>query len=153
MWLNVFSIMALDAKARDRYNAQARLLKALACPSRLLMVEELAKGERWVCDLAGMVGAPMATVSRHLAQLKHAGIVEDDKRGAQVTETAPFYGASLLLAYGVGHCSAIVLAGTFTEIVQRFLNWNEQSQGVTIVKSVCGVLVILGGLWLIYSAP
>ena len=47
----------------------------------------------------------------------------------------------------------IVLAGTFTEVVQRFLNWNEQSKGVTVVKYVCGVLVILGGVWLIYSAP
>jgi len=68
-------------------------------------------------------------------------------------KTAPIYGVSLLLAYGVGHCSVIVLAGTFTEVVQRFLNWNEQSKGVAIVKAVCGVLVMLGGLWLIYSAP
>jgi cytochrome c-type biogenesis protein len=69
-----------------------------------------------------------------------------------LAKTAPIYGASLLLAYGVGHCSVIVLAGTSTEVVQRFLNWNEQSKGVTIVKYVCGVLVILGGAWLIYSA-
>ena len=63
------------------------------------------------------------------------------------------YGVLLLAAYGIGHCSVIVLAGTFTEVVQRFLNWNEQSKGVTVVKNVCGVLVILGGVWLIYSAP
>jgi cytochrome c-type biogenesis protein len=71
----------------------------------------------------------------------------------KLAKTATLYGVCLLLAYGVGHCSVIVLAGTFTEVVQRFLNWNEQSKGVTIVKAVCGVLVILGGLWLIYSAP
>jgi len=71
----------------------------------------------------------------------------------KLAETAPLYGASLLLAYGVGHCSVIVLAGTSTEVVQRFLDWNEQSQGVTVVKYVCGVLVILGGVWLIYAAP
>jgi cytochrome c-type biogenesis protein len=71
----------------------------------------------------------------------------------KLAKTNPAYGASLLLAYGVGHCSVIVLAGTFTEVVQRFLNWNEQSKGVTIVKSVCGALVILSGVWLIYSAP
>ena len=71
----------------------------------------------------------------------------------KLARTAPLYGASLLLAYGGGHCSVIVLAGTFTEGVQRFLNWNEQSKSVTILKSVCGVLVILGGLWLIYAAP
>ena len=70
----------------------------------------------------------------------------------KLAKTNPLYGASLLLAYGIGHCAVIVLAGTFTEVVQRFLNWNEQSKGVTILKSVCGVLVILGGAWLVYSA-
>ena len=64
-----------------------------------------------------------------------------------------FYGALLLLAYGVGHCSVIIAAGTSTELVQRFLNWNEQSKGVVILKYVCGVLVLLGGVWLVYSAP
>jgi cytochrome c-type biogenesis protein len=71
----------------------------------------------------------------------------------KLAKTAPLYGASLLLAYGVGHCSVIVAAGTSTELVQRFLNWNEQSRGVTIVKCICGILVILGGVWLIYTAP
>ena len=70
----------------------------------------------------------------------------------KLARSAPLYGASLLLAYGVGHCSVIILAGTFTEVVQRFLTWNEQSKGVTVVKSICGVLVLLGGIWLIYSA-
>lgn len=63
------------------------------------------------------------------------------------------YGVLLLLAYGVGHCSVIVAAGTSTELVQRFLNWNEQSRGTVVVKRVCGVLVLLGGLWMVYSAP
>jgi cytochrome c-type biogenesis protein len=63
------------------------------------------------------------------------------------------YGALLLLAYGVGHCSVIVAAGTSTELVQRFLNWNEQSKGAAAVKTVCGILVILGGAWLLYTAP
>ena len=71
----------------------------------------------------------------------------------KLAKSAPLYGVLLLFAYGIGHCAVIVLAGTFTEIVQRFLNWNEQSKGVTIVKSICGVLVICGGAWLIYSAP
>jgi cytochrome c-type biogenesis protein len=61
------------------------------------------------------------------------------------------YGALLLLAYGVGHCAVIVAAGTSTELVQRFLNWNEQSKGIAAVKFMCGVLVILGGAWLIYT--
>ena len=62
------------------------------------------------------------------------------------------YGVLLLLLYGIGHCSVIVLAGTFTEVVQHYLNWNERSKGAVIVKRVCGALVILGGIYLIYSA-
>ena len=67
-------------------------------------------------------------------------------------KTSAVHAASLLLAYGIGHCAVIVVAGTSTELVQRFLDWNEQSKGVKVVKCVCGVLVILGGGWLIYSA-
>jgi cytochrome c-type biogenesis protein len=62
------------------------------------------------------------------------------------------YGFLLLLMYGIGHCSVIVLAGTFTEVVQHYLNWNERSVGVTVVKVVCGILVILGGVYMIYIA-
>ncbi len=76
--------MAVDSKVMLQYKAQAQVLKALAHPSRLLMVDELSKGERCVCELAELVGAQMATVSRHLSLLKHAGIVEDEKRGMQV---------------------------------------------------------------------
>lgn len=63
------------------------------------------------------------------------------------------YGVLLLLMYGVGHCAVIVFAGTFTEAIQKYLNWDEESQGTSIVKKTCGVLVILGGLWMIYTAP
>jgi len=60
------------------------------------------------------------------------------------------YGILLLLIYGAGHCSVIVLAGTFTEVVQRYLNWNEKSKGADRLKRVCGLLVILGGLYMLY---
>lgn len=62
------------------------------------------------------------------------------------------YAALLLLAYGVGHCSVIVFAGTFAEQVQRYLNWNERSNGTLWVKRICGLLVIAGGYWLISTA-
>ena len=71
----------------------------------------------------------------------------------KLAKTAPLYGASLLFAYGVGHCAVIVLAGTSTEVVQKFLNWNDQSKAVTRLKGVCGALVLLGGCWMIYTAP
>ena len=71
----------------------------------------------------------------------------------KLASTNLLYGVLLLLAYGLGHCAVIVAAGTSTKLVQRFLNWNDQSKGVAVVKVVCGVLVLLGGVWLIYTAP
>ena len=76
--------MKLRGATRRRYEAKARLIKALAHPTRLFMVEELSRGERCVCELRDMVGADISTVSKHLALLKAAGIVADDKRGLQV---------------------------------------------------------------------
>jgi cytochrome c-type biogenesis protein len=70
----------------------------------------------------------------------------------KVAQTNLVYGAALLLVYGIGHCSVIVFAGTFTEVVQRYMNWNEKSKGAVILKKICGVLVIIGGLYLIYTA-
>jgi len=62
------------------------------------------------------------------------------------------YGILLLAVYGLGHCSVIVLAGTSTELVQKYLNWNEKSKGAIILKKACGILVLLGGVYLIYTA-
>ncbi|NQT29207.1 MAG: cytochrome C biogenesis protein, partial [Candidatus Saganbacteria bacterium] len=69
-----------------------------------------------------------------------------------LSATNLFFGLVLIMAYAVGHCSVIVLAGTSTEIVQHYLNWNERSRGTVIVKKICGVLVILGGIYLILGA-
>ena len=70
----------------------------------------------------------------------------------KVASTQLFYGIMLLVIYGIGHCSVIVFAGTCTEVVQRYLNWNEKSKGAVILKKICGVLVLLGGVYLIYTA-
>ncbi|MEI8288293.1 MAG: cytochrome c biogenesis protein CcdA [Verrucomicrobiota bacterium] len=70
----------------------------------------------------------------------------------KLAKTAPLYGVSLLLAYGFGHCAVIVAAGTSTELVQRFLDWNEHSKGVTVVKRICGLLVLAAGGYLIWNA-
>lgn len=74
----------MDPKTQARLEARAQILKALAHPTRLFIVEELARGERCVCELTGMIGADMSTVSKHLSLLKAAGIVQDDKRGLMV---------------------------------------------------------------------
>lgn len=64
----------------------------------------------------------------------------------------PVYGMLLLSAYGIGHCSVIVLAGTFTGAVQQYLNWSESTRGAALLRFVCGIAVIAGGLWMLYSA-
>ena len=69
---------------KAQLNARANVLKAMAHPSRLFIIEELEKGERCVCDLTEQIGADVSTVSKHLSVLRQAGIVEDDKRGNQV---------------------------------------------------------------------
>ena len=71
-------------KRKKHLEARAKVLKALAHPSRLFIVEELEKAERCVCDLTELIGADVSTISKHLSVLKQAGIVVDDKRGNQV---------------------------------------------------------------------
>ena len=70
----------------------------------------------------------------------------------KLASTAVLYGVLLLAVYGVGHCSVIVFAGTCTGLVQRYMDWNEKSAGTVIVKRICGVLVLLAGLYLIWKA-
>lgn len=74
----------MDAKTQARYEARARILKALAHPSRLCLVDRLSKGECSVAQLTEEVGADMSTVSKHLSLLRSAGLVFDEKRGNQV---------------------------------------------------------------------
>ena len=75
----------MDDKTLAKYKSRAKIFKAMAHPSRLLIVDELSKnGERCVCELTDMVGTDMSTVSRHLAQLRNAGLVEDERRGAMI---------------------------------------------------------------------
>ena len=68
----------------DAYKKRARVIKAMAHPSRLAMLEALADGERCVCELQRLVGSDMSTVSKHLAVMKRAGLVEDRKQGLWV---------------------------------------------------------------------
>jgi len=70
----------------------------------------------------------------------------------KLAATNLFYGVLLLLVYGIGHCLVIILAGTCTELVQRYMNWNEKSKGAIILKKICGILVLLAGFYLIYVA-
>lgn len=74
----------MDVHTQARMEARARILKALAHPSRLFIIDALGKQERPVAELAEMVGADMSTVSKHLALLRGVGLLADRKAGNQV---------------------------------------------------------------------
>ncbi len=74
--------MSVQSKAKLRESAE--IFKALAHPSRLTIIQALAKGKHCVNELTELVGADMSTVSRHLSQLRNVGLIRDEKRGLQV---------------------------------------------------------------------
>ena len=61
------------------------------------------------------------------------------------------YGIPLLLAYGLGHCAVIVFAGTFTRVIENYLHWNENSKVLGLVKKICGILLIVAAVYMIWS--
>lgn len=67
----------------------------------------------------------------------------------QVAATELIFAIALLAAFGIGHCSVIILAGTLAEKVQQYLNWTEKTKGAIIIRKICGVLVVLGGIYLL----
>ena len=75
----------MNRAEKTKYETRAKVLKALAHPARLKLVDVLSEhDEVCVCDLTESIGSDMSTVSRHLAQLKNAGIVESEKQGQMV---------------------------------------------------------------------
>jgi ArsR family transcriptional regulator len=68
----------------QKYELRARVIKALAHPSRLFIVDRLAERAYCVNDLTSLIGSDMSTVSKHLSVLKNAGVVQDEKRGSSV---------------------------------------------------------------------
>ncbi len=69
------------------FRKASEVFKALSNPSRLLIVDELSRGERCVADLTKLVGLDISTVSNHLAVLRAVGIVTDERRRTQVFYT------------------------------------------------------------------
>ena len=74
----------MEAKTKAKYERRAKVLKALAHPTRLFIADELGKAERCVCELTEMIGADTSTVSKHLSVMREAGILADEKRGTMV---------------------------------------------------------------------
>lgn len=100
----------MKCRPKQHYEARARIAKALSHPSRLLMLEALEEGEMCVCDLTELVGADQSTVSKHLAVLKQAGIVEDRKDG-----TMTFYSLKICCLHGFWECVESVLRDNLKE--------------------------------------
>jgi len=69
-----------------------------------------------------------------------------------IAGTNPLYGVALLAAYGIGHCLVIAVAGSSVAWTQRVLDWNAGSPTGRRVKRACGVLVIAGGFYMLYTA-
>jgi len=97
-------------KPKPHYEARARIAKALAHPTRLLMLDALAEKEMCVCELTELVGADQSTVSKHLAILKQAGIVDDQKKG-----TMAFYYLKICCLKGLWECIESVLKQNLRE--------------------------------------
>jgi cytochrome c-type biogenesis protein len=69
----------------------------------------------------------------------------------QVATTDYLYSSGLLVSFSLGHVIPIVVAGSMMNLVQKYLSWTENSIATRIVKKICGVLVIFGGIYLIYT--
>jgi ArsR family transcriptional regulator len=74
----------MDKMDMARFEAQARIIKALAHPTRLLIVDELSRHSRCVCELTAMAGVDASTMSKHLAILRGVGILGCEKKGLEV---------------------------------------------------------------------
>jgi ArsR family transcriptional regulator len=77
----------MKSTIKTQHEARAKIIKAMAHPSRLFIIEELSKKERCVGELTEMIGSDASTVSKHLSVLKNAGLVSDEKRGNSIYYT------------------------------------------------------------------
>ena len=76
--------MSMEERDRKRCELQAGVLKALAHPIRLAIIQFLEKEERCVCDIVAYVGTSSSNVSKHLGVMKNVGILSDRKEGLSV---------------------------------------------------------------------
>ena len=74
----------MDERETRRYTLRADMFKALSHPMRLFMLEKLKEKPWCVCELAAEVGIEKSVASKHLSQLKEAGLIDDEKRGTLV---------------------------------------------------------------------
>jgi ArsR family transcriptional regulator len=99
------------AMSLEIYRRKAQIIKAMAHPSRLAIIDALEEGERCVCELQRIVGADMSTVSKHLALMKSAGLLADRKEGLWV-----FYRLRTPCIHKVLSCVVDVLEAEAAEV-------------------------------------
>lgn len=87
-----------------QYEARARIARALAHPSRLLLLDAIDDGEKCVCELTELLQADQSTVSKHLAILKQSGIIGDRREGSKT-----FYSVKICCLKGLWECIETVL--------------------------------------------
>ncbi|MHC4957736.1 MAG: ArsR/SmtB family transcription factor [Planctomycetota bacterium] len=100
----------MKIKAPNHYEVRARVAKAMAHPSRLLMIDALSQGELCVGDLTELVGSDQSTVSKHLAVLRDVGLVDLRKEGTQA-----FYRLKVPCLEGFWGCIETVLSQRLEE--------------------------------------
>ena len=74
----------MDPETEKLLQRKAEIIQAVAHPLRVAIVEKLSNGELCVCDIASAVGAQRSNVSRHLALMLKAGVVEVRKDGLKM---------------------------------------------------------------------
>ena len=69
----------------ERQNKLAQMMKALAHPARIAIVQQLLRTDACICgDLVGELGLAQATISQHLKELKNAGLIQGTIEGTSV---------------------------------------------------------------------
>ena len=74
----------MDGESKKLYEMKAEIIQAAAHPIRLAIIDFLGQGEQCVCDIAEHVDSQRSNVSRHLAVMLKAGIVECRKDGLKM---------------------------------------------------------------------
>lgn len=74
----------MNNEISKKYKNRSDVIKALAHPTRLFIIDFLSQGEKCVCEIVEQVGADISTISKHLLVMKNAGLIESEKRGLNV---------------------------------------------------------------------
>ena len=74
----------MNNEIQKKYQKRSEIIKALAHPTRLFIIDFLSDGEKCVCEIVEQVGVDISTISKHLLVMRNAGLVESEKRGLNV---------------------------------------------------------------------